>query len=117
MKTLLITHNPVSTHQNMGKTILSLFDVFPTQELCQLYIYPSLPDTDKCGAYFQVTDKDVLQSYRSMKVNSREIFPQTNKHDLFSDPEDFALYRNRKNKEEYIVNNETTSFDSGHSPI
>lgn len=41
MKVLLISHNSISTYQNMGKTFLSLFNCFQKEELCQLYIYPS----------------------------------------------------------------------------
>ena len=57
MKALIISHNPITTHGSMGKTMLTLFSAFKKEELCQLYIYPSLPDIDFCNAYFRVTDR------------------------------------------------------------
>lgn len=46
----------------MGKTLLSLFDSFSKEELCQLYIYPSMPNVDKCNSYYRITDNDVLKN-------------------------------------------------------
>lgn len=98
MKILIISHNPISTYQNMGKTLESLFYKFDRSELCQFYIYPSIPDSDKCGSYYRITDKDVLRSYYKFKVLGREISPELNRHQMFSDEKDEQLYRNRKNK-------------------
>lgn len=101
MKILIISHNPMTTHQNMGKTFLGLFSSFSKEELCQLYVYPSLPDIQKCSSYFRITDKDVLKSYYRFKVNGTEIKDSQideTKHELFENKQDVALYRNRKNK-------------------
>ena len=46
MKVLIISHNPISNQSNMGKTFLSLFSQFDKEELCQLYIYPVIPNED-----------------------------------------------------------------------
>lgn len=62
MKVLIISHNPLCTYDNMGKTILSLFSCFEKEEICQLYVYPSMPDVDKCASYFRITDREVLRS-------------------------------------------------------
>ena len=62
MKVLIISHNPLCTYDNMGKTILSLFSCFGKEEICQLYVYPSMPDVDKCASYFRITDSEVLRS-------------------------------------------------------
>ena len=35
MKVLIISHNAISTDNNMGKTLYSLFNVFSKTELCQ----------------------------------------------------------------------------------
>ena len=64
MKVLIISHNPITTYQSMGKTMLSLFSAFDRSELCQLYIYPTLPDIDVCDSYFRITDRDVLKSLK-----------------------------------------------------
>lgn len=63
MKVLLISHNCFLTCSNMGKTFCSLFSEFPKESLCQLYIYPALPDVDVCGSYYRVTDKDILRGF------------------------------------------------------
>lgn len=62
MKVLLLTHNPICTGNNMGKTFLSLFSEFWREQLCQLYIHSEIPDIDVCNSYFQITDKMVLKS-------------------------------------------------------
>jgi len=98
MKTLIISHNPISTYQDMGKTMLTLFEGFDSKELCQLYIYPSVPDTDKCGSYFRITDKDILRSYYKFKVCSEEIKPCAETHEMFADANDERIYRSTKNR-------------------
>ena len=87
MKVLLISHNPITTYQSMGKTFLSLFTEFKKEELCQLYIYPTLPDVVVCNSYYRITDRNVLQSYfRFGNVLGREITQEhidTTKHVFF----------------------------------
>ena len=60
MKVLLLSHNPVTTYNNMGKTFLSLFSAFRPEELCQLFLYPAVPDTACCGSYYRFTDREAL---------------------------------------------------------
>ena len=101
MKPLIISHNSITTYNNMGKTFLGLFSSFEKEELCQLYVYPTIPDVKKCASYFRITDKDVLKSYYKLKVNGHEIRDEQideSKHELFENNQDIALYRNRKNK-------------------
>ena len=98
MKVLIISHTPITTHESMGKTLLSLFSAFEPRELCQLYIYPSLPDLPACGAYYRITDKDVLNSYPFRRVRGEETFASPAGARLFENREDEPLYRNRKNK-------------------
>lgn len=100
MKALIISHLPMATQNNMGKTFLSLFSQFRRQELCQLYIYPAIPDVDRCAGYYRVTDKEILRSLVSLKrpggvLDSTLI--QSNQG-LYEDPEDEGFYRNTKNK-------------------
>lgn len=61
MKVLLISHNPFSTYQSMGKTFLSLFSAFEKEELCQLYVYPSFPNVDAVGSCYRITDRDAIK--------------------------------------------------------
>ncbi len=62
MKVLLISHNPICTYDNMGKTLLSLFSGFKKEELCQLFIHPARPDTDICDSYYRISDREALKS-------------------------------------------------------
>lgn len=101
MKLLILSHNPITTYDAMGKTMASLFDKFKKDELCQFYIYPTIPDIDFCDSYYRITDKDVLNSYLTFSVKGRKIHKaeiDTASHSLFENPEDETIYRNRKNK-------------------
>lgn len=98
IKVLIISHNPITTFDNMGKTIMSLFSEFDKKELCQLYIYPTIPDTDKCESYFRITDKDVLKSYFKLRVYGKIVDPDNQNHRMFENESDKLLYRSAKNK-------------------
>lgn len=86
----------------MGKTMRQFFSAFSKEKLCQLYIYPTIPDVDFCNSYYRITDKDVLKSYfRFGKVNSRKIEKteiSSENTSMFEAQKDEALYRSRKNK-------------------
>lgn len=96
MKVLIISHTPLSTKNNMGKTFLSLFSSFQKEELCQLYIYPSYPDEMYCSSFYRVTDKDVIKSLTPGGEVKQDRVQSTN--ELYEDREDEAKYRNVKNK-------------------
>lgn len=102
MKILIISHNPISTVNNNGKTMLTLFSSCKKEELCQLYVAPVLPDIEKCDSYFRITDKDVLKSYYQFKVKGREIKSSEidmSQHTQYENEKDEKLYRNPKNKQ------------------
>lgn len=100
MKALIISHNPISTQSNMGKTFLSLFSQFDREELCQLYIYPVIPNQDRCASYYRVTDKDVLNSLLRFGKAGGEIPREriSQSQGLYENSEDQAFYKSRKNK-------------------
>jgi len=86
----------------MGKTFLSLFSGFDKSELCQLYIYPTVPDVDVCSSYYRVTDKDVLDSIIKFKKPGSELDKSkiaSAKKNLFEKDEDAKLYRKQGKKE------------------
>jgi len=95
MKILIISHNPITSYHNMGKTLKALFSSFDKKELCQLYCYPTLPDVDVCNSYFRITDLDVLKSFappfavKSRKVEKNEI---NSENGMFEHAEDEAKY-------------------------
>lgn len=101
MKVLIISHNCIDTCNNMGKTLLSLFQTFKKEELCQLYIYPSLPNVDVCNSYYRITDMDVLKSYFKFKVSGKII----NKEKINNDNK---LFENEKIKHMYRKNDKKT---------
>ena len=100
MKILIISHNPITTYQSMGKTFLSLFSAFYKEELCQLYVYPTVPDIDVCDSYFRITDVDVMKSYflcgkvASQVIDKSQI--DSNKHEFFENAEDAEHYKKKK---------------------
>ncbi len=100
MKVLIVSHNPVSEQSNMGKTFLSLFSGFGAEELCQLYIYPTIPDQGACGSYYRVTDKDALASRLHRGPVGGEISGDRigTVAGAFEHPGDAVLYRSRRNK-------------------
>lgn len=101
MKVLIISHTPITSHEAMGKTMATLFSAFRREELCQLYIYPTLPDAPYCSSFFRITDKDVLRSYLSFfRVKGGEVPPEkiTAENTLFEEGRDEGLYRSKKNK-------------------
>lgn len=100
MKVLIISHNPISTQNNMGKTFLSLFSCFAPEELCQLYIYPTVPNSKRCSSYYRVTDKEVLGSLVKFRSPGGELATEKieESHGMYEDQRDEAVYRNRKNK-------------------
>lgn len=99
-KILLISHNPFSTYQSMGKTFVSLFGSFEKSELCQLYIYPTVPDVDACQSYYRITDKDILKFCYRFRVNGKEVAPNINVHSIYELKADEKIYNSPKNKSE-----------------
>lgn len=100
MKVLIISHNCFSTYNNMGITLCSLFSQFRKEELCQLYIYPSLPDVDICGSYYRITDKDILRSGVFLKAPGGPVNTEHLKFGggaAFEHARDAAVYRRKGN--------------------
>lgn len=95
MKVLIISHNSFSTYQNMGKTFLSLFSGFEQEELCQLYIYPNIPNVAACGSCYRVTDKEMLACLCPGREIDNTLISEGN--DLFEQESDRALYQNPAN--------------------
>ena len=73
MKILIISHNALSTYNNMGKTLLSLFAAFPKEQLCQIFVHPASPDAGACESYFRITDKQVLKGVMTFSVPGGEL--------------------------------------------
>lgn len=100
MKVLLLSHNPVTTYNNMGKTFLSLFSAFRPEELCQLYLYPAVPDTACCGSYYRFTDRDALHSIWDRHSVGIEVEPDLAKHEKFANKTEERTYSSVRNRSE-----------------
>lgn len=96
MKVLVISHNCFCTYENMGKTLMTLFSSFQSEEVCQLYCYNQYPDVMTACSYFRVTDLDILNSYYMLKNNACKVFPDMNKHDYSENINGFYLKSNNK---------------------
>lgn len=59
---LIISHLAMNNTNNVGKTLLSIFNDFKKSELIQLYFNPILPNIDKCISWFRITDMAMLRS-------------------------------------------------------
>lgn len=73
MKLLVISHNPISRHNAMGKTLRSFLSSMKKEEVCQLYIYPAYPCEDVCNSFYRVTDKDILKSLLGFGLPGGEV--------------------------------------------
>lgn len=98
MKVLIISHNPTSTYNNMGRTFCALFKGFSPEELCQFYIYPSMPDAAVCGAYYQLTDTAVLKACLTRKAEGREVQAAAQQGIAAQSSPDPRLYGNSRNR-------------------
>lgn len=100
MKVLIISHNPISSQSSMGKTFMSLFSQFDNSELCQLYIYPTVPSERFCGAYYRVTDKEAVKGavFHSRIGGEIDVSQITGEQGAYENATDESLYRNKKNK-------------------
>ena len=82
----------------MGKTMLTLFSSFSKDELCQLYVFPSTPNTELCHSYYRITDRDVLASYYHLKMGGNEIKTDLNCQSMFDDEKEKKDHCTVKNK-------------------
>lgn len=57
-KVLIISHNIIGLTSNMGKTLYTYFENWPTDKLCQLFFHSEVPTTHLCEEYFRITDFD-----------------------------------------------------------
>lgn len=62
-KVLIISHNIYEKTNNIGKTLISLFDGWPKEKLCQIYLRNEAPSFKYCDSYFRITDREIVKSY------------------------------------------------------
>ena len=66
-KILIISHNPLSRVNNNGKTLVSIFDGVPQENLYQIYLNADLPDFGENCHYLQLNEKQIIASVLKMK--------------------------------------------------
>lgn len=62
-KVLIISHNIFENTNNIGKTLISLFQGWPKDKICQIYLRSERPSFVFCNDYYRITDKEIIQSY------------------------------------------------------
>ncbi len=88
MKVLLISHTVLSKTNNMGKTLMSYFNNWNSNDIAQLYVHSEVPtNSSVCKNYYRFTDIDAIKSifipyikgkeYSSSKIKSNRITART----------------------------------------
>ncbi len=100
MKLLILSHNPVSRHNAMGKTLAAFLDAFSPEEVCQLYIYPAYPREGVCGSFFRITDRQILNRWLLGPPPGGTVDPSDIGRDYpgYDSPQEERIYQNRWRK-------------------
>lgn len=116
MKVLIMSHNPITTYNSMGRTFLGLFSEFEEEELCQFYVYPTIPNVHKCHSYYRVTDRNLLQSFIFWKSFGQVIDRDDIKinNSLYEKKYDNLLYSNKERKKEVKLFARNIVWTLGH---
>ena len=61
-KILIISHNPLSSVNNNGKTLVSIFKGVPEENIYQIYLNSDIPDySEKCH-YLQINERQIIKT-------------------------------------------------------
>ncbi|SSC12129.1 conserved protein of unknown function [Mesotoga infera] len=61
-RTLIISHNSLSSGSSNGRTLEGFFWCWRKDSLAQIFFASEIPDTDVCSKFFRVTDMEVLKA-------------------------------------------------------
>ncbi len=79
-KILLISHNPLSKVNNNGKTLVSIFEGVPKDNIYQIYLNSDIPDYDGGCHYLQLNEKQIFKSvFKGKNICCREVDPTPEK--------------------------------------
>lgn len=79
-KILIISHNPLSRVSNNGKTLASIFEGVPKENIYQIYLNSDIPDYSEDCHYLQINEKQIISSFVKMKnVCCQEVKSTTTK--------------------------------------
>lgn len=112
-KILIISHNPLSETDNMGKTIKNLFSSFNKDELCQLYLRNQEPLFSRCKSFYCFNESNILKSIIFRKTKTGKVVysedfkleqkSEKKKHSKFL--ESIYQFGRKRNQFIYIIRN------------
>ncbi|MBR6559016.1 MAG: hypothetical protein IKT70_08435 [Clostridia bacterium] len=77
---LIISHNPLSRVNNNGKTLVSIFEGVPKENIYQVYLTSDVPDYSNECHYLQLNEKQIIGSFLKAKnICCQEIKAISNK--------------------------------------
>lgn len=86
-KVLIISHNLYDDTNNIGKTLVSLFQGWPKDKIAQIYFRNDSPSFKYCDEYYCITDKDVLKSALTLGIKKAGSVLQVGESLTISDAE------------------------------
>lgn len=105
-KILIISHNPINTTDNMGKTIGNIFSKFQKEELCQLYFRKQNVKAKNCENFFCIDDISMLKSILNRKYETGSIVKNNTNIDEFKETtEEIFQYGRKRTGLIYIARN------------
>lgn len=72
-KILIISHNPMSNEDNMGRTIKNIFSKFSKEEICQLYLRNQKPYFEGSNSFYCFQETSILKSIFRKKIKTGKI--------------------------------------------
>lgn len=105
MKLLVISHNIFCKTTSMGKTLMSYFKGWDTNDIAQLYVHSEIPTDTICKNYYRITDKEMIKSIFTRK--SGTIFGENDiKTDIYNSRTDTGktaqLYQKARKRTPFI---------------
>lgn len=77
-KVLIIGHNVLDRRTAFGKTLISFFESWGSENLAELYFHSEVPTVDIVSRYYRITDTDALKSiFQSRKKSVGRSFDIT----------------------------------------
>lgn len=77
---LLISHNPLSRVNNNGKTLVSIFEEVPNDNIYQIYLNADFPDYNGGCHYLQINEKQILATFfKGKNICCQEVYPMPEK--------------------------------------
>ena len=105
-KVLIISHNPINTTDNMGKTIGNIFSKFKEEELCQLYFRKQNVEASNCKDFFCIDDVSMVKSIFNRFYKTGQIVQNNT---IVNQPkeseEDIFQYGRKRTGKIYILRN------------